>query len=374
MIPVAEAFLTAFCLAFLVFPTIIKIARNKQLCDQPNHRSSHRKSTPSLGGLGVFFGLTISVFFWSEAVTPLLQYLLCAVMLITAVGLNDDIQTMQPLRKLVVQAVAILLVIYFGELRIHSLHGFFGITELPVAISYGFTLLFMLTVINGFNLIDGINGLAGSVALISGVVFGAWFYANGVADAALVAVALSGAALAFLFFNVTPAKIFLGDTGSLLIGLLLAVLGVQLLEAPLATMLAPANTPAMLLAMLILPLFDTCRVFILRLYRGQSPFLPDRNHLHHLLIDMGYSHMRAAGLLVMANVLMLVVAILLQPLAIEWQLLSLFILATAGSLLLDRQYQQMIKSVSIGSDTLTDNELSPSEAASKTAEVIEHQS
>lgn len=360
---IIAALFTAFGIAFFTIPSIIQIALEKNLCDQPNQRSSHKKRTPSLGGFAIFIAMIFSVFFWTTELSLLAKYLLCGSLIVTVMGLKDDIVTLSPAKKIVGQMIAILLLIYFGEVKIESFFGLFGINEIPIFLSYSFTLLFMLTVINGFNLIDGINGLAASAALLAASFFGAWFYWIGLAEEALIAFALIGSLLAFLFYNITPAKIFLGDTGSLLIGLVVAILCVQFWghQTSGSTAIVINSPPLVVCSVLILPLFDTVRVFFIRLLKKKSPFHPDRSHLHHMLIDMGLSHMRATGVLIGVNLLFISTACLLQGIMVEIQMFLLLGLAIGLSVLIAQLKKNYDSDMA---DRLLSNEYEESETIS----------
>jgi UDP-N-acetylmuramyl pentapeptide phosphotransferase/UDP-N-acetylglucosamine-1-phosphate transferase len=165
-------------------------------------------------------------------------------------------------------------------------------------------------------LIDGINGLSGSISTLISITLGIWFLLIHRYDMAIVAFSLAGAVVAFLKYNYTPAKIFMGDTGALLIGLVCSILTIQFIE--FNYQLEVGNpykinaAPAVAIGILILPLFDTLRVFITRALRGRSPLQPDRNHIHHLLIDLGLSHMQATFTLVVVNFVFIVIVFLLQ--------------------------------------------------------------
>ncbi len=325
--------LTAFGIVFYIIPTIIRIASEKNLCDELNHRSSHKKRTPSLGGLAIFIALTLSIFFWTAEISLLIRYLLFGSLIVTMMGLKDDIVTLSPSTKIAGQMVAIIVLIHFAGVSIDSFFGLFGINELPVYLSYAFTLLFMLTIVNGFNLIDGIDGLAASIALLAASFFGSWFYWVGQEGEALIAFTLIGALLAFLLYNITPAKIFLGDTGSLLIGLVVSILCVQFWGHQTNPIIFD-NAPIVACSVLIIPLFDTVRVFYIRIVKGKSPFRPDRSHLHHMLIDMGFTHMRATGVLIAVSLFFIITACLMQGIMIEVQMLLLSGLAIVFSRLI----------------------------------------
>jgi UDP-GlcNAc:undecaprenyl-phosphate GlcNAc-1-phosphate transferase len=306
------SFLTAFTLTYFVLPSIISISKAKRLFDEPNNRSSHTVSTPSLGGIGIFAGAIFSIVLW----TPFgdfgnLQYILCAFIIIFLIGAKDDISPISPTKKLIGQILAAAILIFKSDIRLSGFYGLFGVHDpLWEPFCVLLTIFTMLVIINAFNLIDGINGLAGSIgALITGTL-GCWFFMVDRIEFAIVAFATTGAVIAFLKYNYTPAKIFMGDTGSLLIGLVSAILAIEFID--LNYHLEPGHpfkleaVPAVAMGILILPLFDTLRVFTTRIIRRQSPFQPDRRHIHHLLIDSGFTHMEATASLVFTNILFIV--------------------------------------------------------------------
>jgi len=319
MYDIILAFLTSFVLTFLAIPSIISVAIKKRLMDEPGDRHSHTVSTPSLGGIGIFAGTIFSIILW----TPFkyfgdLQYILCSFIIIFLIGAKDDIDPMSPGKKFAGQIFAAFILIFKAKVILTSFQGILGIYEIPYFLSVGLTLLTILVIINAFNLIDGINGLSGSLGILISVVLGVWFYQIDHIEIAIVAFSLSGSILAFLKYNVTPAKIFMGDTGSLLLGLVCSILAIKFIELHRELPGTPYEefafnaAPAVAFGILILPLFDTLRVFTMRILKGNSPFYPDRNHIHHLLIDSGLSHMQATSALVMVNMLFIFMVVKLQ--------------------------------------------------------------
>ncbi|MCB9277758.1 MAG: undecaprenyl/decaprenyl-phosphate alpha-N-acetylglucosaminyl 1-phosphate transferase [Lewinellaceae bacterium] len=306
---VALCLLTAFAITFLALPSVIQVARIKNLYDVPTERSSHSKNTPSLGGVGIFAGAVFSIIFWTDFQSSSnMKYALCSMIIIFLIGLKDDLLPLSPWKKLLGQVLAAVILVFLSGYRLHSFYGFLGFDgPLPIWISAILSVFLILVISNAFNLIDGINGLAGSISCLTAGAFGSWFWAAGFTDLAVLSFALVGAVLAFLRFNLSPASIFMGDTGSLFIGLILAVLTLRFLElnSTLAfdSELKVQASPTVAIGILIIPLFDTIRVFITRIIRGQSPFRADRRHIHHLLVDFGFSHTQATGLLVLVNCL-----------------------------------------------------------------------
>ncbi len=295
-------------MTFFGIPSIIRIATKNKFLDQPGDRRVHFVSTPSLGGIGIFAGTVFSIIMW----TPLdefsgLQYILSAFFIIFLVGAKDDIDPISVHKKLIGQILAAAIIIFLADIRITSLYGMFEIGVLPYSYSVVITFSFVLLVINSFNFIDGINGLAGSLGIVMAVTFGTWFFLIGRIEMAAIAFALTGAITAFLYYNYTPAKIFMGDTGSLLLGLIVAILCINFMEAQQwisARHPYAYDSPiGVALGIIFIPIFDAIRVLLMRLLRGQAPYKADRSHIHHLLLRIGFSHMQATSILVFCNVL-----------------------------------------------------------------------
>lgn len=303
------SFLTAFTLTYFAIPSIIYLAKEKRIFDEPGNRSSHKVSTPSLGGIAIFAGVLFSIVLW----TPFgefnqLQYILCAFLILFLVGARDDVLPMDANKKMVAQILAACILVFKSNIELTSLYGLFGFEdELPYWLSSLISIFTILVIVNAFNLIDGINGLAGCIGSLIAATLGCWFILTDHSEYAIVAFACVGAIVAFLKYNFTPAKIFMGDTGSLHIGLVCAILVIEFIDSnfhlPQGAPYKLGATPVVAIGIMIIPLFDTIRVFITRIIRGYSPFHPDRRHIHHLLLDYGCSHMRATGILLFVNVL-----------------------------------------------------------------------
>ena len=334
MYDIILSFLTAFMLTYFAIPSIINIAKKKNLCDEPGDRRSHSESTPSLGGIAIFAGVIFSIILW----TPFelfgdLQYILCSFIIIFLIGAKDDILPISPNKKLIGEVLAAAILVFKSNVKLTSFYGLFGIGELPEIVSILLSIFVIIVIINAFNLIDGINGLSGSIATLISVTLGTWFFLTDQIALALVAFSLAGAVVAFLKYNFTPAKIFMGDTGSLLIGLVCSILAIKFIESHNALSAnhrwAFKAVPAVAVGIMILPLFDTLRVFLMRAMRGKSPFSPDRTHIHHLLIDIGLSHMQATGVLVVVNILFIIMVIALQDIGSAKLLILIIAMAIA---------------------------------------------
>jgi UDP-GlcNAc:undecaprenyl-phosphate/decaprenyl-phosphate GlcNAc-1-phosphate transferase len=325
--------LLAFIITYAAIPVIINVSNIKKLYDHPNARKIHAIPVPSLGGLGIFAGFIIACLITiPTSSAPSFQYFFAAALIIFFLGLKDDILVLTPMKKMIGQVVAAFVIIYKGGLVIKSMHGFLGVHELPEAISLAITYLTIIVVINSFNLIDGVDGLAAGLGIFTTLSFGMYFYITGQAQYATLAFAMSGSLLAFLIFNRAPARIFMGDTGSLLIGLVNAILAIHFINEADASggIMAIKAPPAIAVAILIIPLFDTLRVFAIRILARRSPFSPDRNHIHHILLDRGMSHKAVCLTLITTNIFFVTLAYIFRNLNINILIPLLVLCAFAG--------------------------------------------
>lgn len=305
----------AFLITFFSIPVIIKVAKEKKLFDEPGERKIHKEVIPTLGGLGIFAGFIFSTLMGlPRGESAPFQYFLAAIMLIFFMGLKDDILILTAAKKFVGQLVAAGIIIKFGGIEIKDMSGIIGLHLLSPTASFLISLFTIVVITNSFNLIDGVDGLAGSLGLLTTLLFGIYFYFSGQILYAVMALSLAGSLAAFLIFNFHPAKIFMGDTGSLLIGLINSILVIQFINTasdPNST-IPLASAPAIGFAILIVPLFDTLRVVGLRLLSRRSPFWPDRNHIHHFLLDIGLSHRMIALSCVAINLLFILMSYFLR--------------------------------------------------------------
>ncbi|HXD79549.1 MAG TPA: MraY family glycosyltransferase [Puia sp.] len=317
----------SFTITFLAIPAVINVAEMKKLFDMPDARKVHHSPITPLGGLGIFagfvFGCLLTVRF-NEAAE--IQYFIAASLVIFFLGLKDDILVISPIKKFIGQVLAAFIIIYYGNIQIRSMNGFLGINQLPEMFSLLLTYFAVIVVINSFNLIDGVDGLAGSLGLLSTTIFGAYFLRIGMPSYAVLAFSLAGSLLAFLIFNFQPAKIFMGDTGSLLVGTINAILVVKFINvADSSGVSMPVSaSPAVGFTILMIPLLDTLRVFGIRILHRRPPFSPDRNHIHHLLLDRGFSHRSITLTLVAINTAMIGVVFMLRSLNCTLLIFSVF--------------------------------------------------
>ncbi len=318
MIELVLCFATAFSLTYFAIPPIISIALAKNLCDEPDERRTHQVPTPSLGGIAIFGGIIFSMVLWTPPSFFInLQYVLCSFILIFLIGAKDDLAPVAANKKMIAQILAASILVMKSDVQLHSLYGLAGFYgSLPNWLGIALSIFTILVIMNAINLIDGIDGLAGSLSAVIFSVFGVWFYLAGHYEFSILALASLGAVLAFLKYNFSPSKIFMGDTGSLILGITVAILALKFIDYNY--LLAKDSIyrfqagPAIAIGILVVPLFDTLRVFTTRILRGGSPFKPDRRHIHHLLIDAGCTHLQATGVLVMTNLLLISLVFLLD--------------------------------------------------------------
>jgi len=311
----------SFTATFLAIPVVIKVAQMKKLYDVPDERKVHLNPIPSLGGLGIFAGFLFGVLLSTPFTkTPEMQYFIAAAMVIFFLGIKDDIIVLSPIKKFIGQVFAAFIIVYLGNIQITSMHGFLGIHELPTSISLILTYFTILVIINSFNLIDGIDGLAAGLGILTTSILGLYMYQVGETSYAILALALVGSLLGFIIYNFQPARIFMGDTGSLLVGLVNAILVIKFIQVGTTPGVAiPIQAaPALAFALLMIPLLDTLRVFAIRMFQRRSPFSPDRNHIHHLMLDKGLSHRTISLSLVAFNGLVILAAYYLQPIGCTW--------------------------------------------------------
>lgn len=340
-------FITSFVVVLYSTPALIKVAILKNLIDLPSEeRKIHKRAIPTIGGIIIYAATLFSFSLWYnieelheysliyESVKEF-QILIATSLVLFFVGVKDDIIGTAPVKKLFAHVVVGLILILMGHVRITGLHGVFGVEEIPDWGSIFLSLFTYIVVVNAMNLIDGVDGLAAGVGFLATVFFGTWFVFANEYTLASLSFALAGSLLGFLVFNFSPAKIFMGDSGSLIIGMFIYVLSAELIEYPadrLDNFWVNVSNPIFAIAALIYPLTDTLRVFIIRALKGQSPFSADRNHLHHRLIDCGYSHTKTVIIIYIFTVL--TVAVSLLSYYINTSLSLLTVMACSGLFIL----------------------------------------
>lgn len=301
-------FLTAFFLTYIAIPKIIRVSYRKNLMDEPGNRSSHVKKVPNLGGLAIFFAISIAASVFSYELFGRFIFLFASMVILMFTGLMDDILVVAPDKKLYAQILTASLLVLGSDVRISNFFGVLGIYQLNYFISIGFTIFFFIIFINSFNLIDGIDGLAGGITIAVCLAFAYSFYVLNDLQMVVFAFTIIGSMLAFLYFNLSKKfKIFMGDTGSLLLGFLIAFMTIKFLHLILEEKPYLPTAPAIAVAILIIPIIDTLSVTFIRLKNGHSPMKADKNHLHHKFLSVGLSHQQTALILIIVNILVLIV-------------------------------------------------------------------
>ncbi len=339
VISVLFVLVTGILVSAYTIKVVIKIARLRGLTDQADFlRKIHKGQTPTLGGIAIFFSVIIAYSLWvGDNIADFYPYLIVSLMILFATGMKDDILEIDSKKKFFLQLLAALILVVPGDVRLLEMDGFLGLgleMSPPMAPSLIFvvSIFTFVVIVNSYNLIDGIDGLAGSQALFATFAFGTWFYINGHLAETILAAALAGSLIGFLYHNKEPAKIFMGDTGSLVIGFVLATLAFRLIKLNAVSTGWQFEKPTVYaFAAMIVPMFDTLRVIFLRLLNGCSPFIADNRHIHHCLLRFGYTHNGICGVLLFTSLVILIVATYINPINIHYTLLIL--LGMAGLML-----------------------------------------
>lgn len=303
----------SFIVSYLVIPRIISIVRIKNLMDKPNQRSSHKEKTPTMGGVAFFASLLSSLYFLQVYDSHKLGLsLVIGLLILFYIGIKDDLVGVSPRTKIIGQMLSFIFVMDSDELSITSLNGFLGFYELPLWISYFLGIFIIISIVNAYNLIDGINGSASMVGIMIFSIFSYIFYQTKDYYFVLLSISSIGCLTAFLRYNISKKNsIFMGDTGSLLIGFVIGVCTLRFLNLPIER-LSMANINyynkfVLVFIILYIPFVDTMRVFLIRILKHRSPFFADRNHIHHIMIDyMMLSHIQASLLLALFNLLVFI--------------------------------------------------------------------
>ena len=310
------AFGFALSLCYKIIPTIVHVATVKKLFDMPNERKLNKKPIPNLGGVAIYIALTLSpLLFISTNESNEYLAIIGSSIIIFFIGMKDDLIIIDPKKKLIGQLIAVSIVVFLGGIRFSNLNGFLNLYEINEYISLPLTFLFLIGIINGFNLIDGIDGLISGVTILISLTFGIWFYLTSQILFMIISFALAGSLVSFFYFNVFSKKnkIFMGDSGSLLIGLVIGILTIIFINrnAEITNYKIKAIIP-IILSILIIPIVDTIRVFIIRILNGKSPFSADKNHIHHKLLELKFSHLQATLIIVGVNLYFIIQSFLLQ--------------------------------------------------------------
>lgn len=302
-------FTIALCSTWWIYKKVLKIAQLKQIVDNPDARKMQKVPVPVLGGIAVFFGIIISltttgIYFETSSLFAITGVLV----IMLYVGVMDDILSLSPAMRFLVEIIVVLLLIFCNKYSLNNFHGLWGIGQISEWIAVPLTVLACVGIINAINLIDGVNGLCSGYCIVASFIFGGYFIWADDQEAASLAVLSIGALLPFFFHNVfgKKSRMFIGDGGSLMMGTIISsfVIGALNCDSPLADKVdANFGMIPFSLSILAIPIFDTVRVMTMRILRKKSPFQPDRTHLHHLLIDFGFSHIGTALSVILSNLI-----------------------------------------------------------------------
>lgn len=319
----------AFFLSVAGIPSVIQAAIKFRLFDQADsHRKSHKVSISRLGGVAIFCSFTITILLFATTVNyQQANFLITSCIILFGLGLKDDMGGVTPRTKFLLQLVVAVILVVLGNFRLSSFYGVFLLWEVNVFWGSLFSIVVIIFVNNSFNLIDGVDGLAGTLGAIATLSFGVFFAIAGALPYAFIGFAMFGAICGFLVFNYAPAKIFMGDTGALLIGLVCVILAIKFIELnKVGSIPTPHfnSAPSIAVAVIMVPVFDSLRIFFIRILHRQSPFTGDRNHIHHRLQRLGFNSYQIVFTLGVFNVMIIFLAVLLQHLG-NFVLISLLI-------------------------------------------------
>ena len=325
------AFAISAYIARLIIPRILLISFRKKLFDVPNDRKIHKRAIPRLGGVSFFPTILLSCcsvltirtltgygisFLPATYILPEFLVLTCGLVLLYLTGIADDLVGVRYRQKFVIQILCASLLPVSG-LWINDFYGLFGVGVLSPWVGIPFTILTIVFITNAINLIDGIDGLASGLSSVSLLVFGFLFIEKGFWIYSMLAFSTFGVLVPFFYYNVFGSaeharKIFMGDTGSLTLGYILSFLAIKYSQN---TEFIPVTQGAFVIAFstLIVPAFDVVRVVIVRIYRGKSPFEPDKNHIHHQFLAMGFTVRKAMLLILLISCVFSGMNILLMP-------------------------------------------------------------
>ena len=328
--------MAAFLSALWLHPRVVKIAIAKGITDKPNKRKLQREPIPVLGGVVVYFGIMMGVgcsvpFCDAQEMTVILA--LGTLMLYT--GTMDDIIGLTPKFRFTIETLSVLAVMFIGGYSIYDFHGVWGIGRIPMWVEIPLTIVAVVGIINSINLIDGVDGLSSGYCMMACAVFGAYFGITGDIIMAILAIACIGALIPFFGHNVfgKKSKMFIGDGGTLLMGMIMSLFVLNVLQGSGSTALAGNfGFVPFTLAVMAIPVFDTVRVMVTRIIRKTSPFNPDKKHLHHAFIELGFSHLATTVTTLLLNMVIIAVWFLLYMLGASVNVQFMVVLIVAAVL------------------------------------------
>lgn len=313
---ILTAFITSLIAVTWIHPTIVKIARDKNIVDNPGIRKLQSCPVPVLGGVAIFFGIIIGLCFTSGYVASAsLMPIIAAMLIMLYIGTIDDIVNLSAKKRFIMEIGVILLLIFTNNMLIDDFHGLWGINDISRGVAIPLTTIAAVGIINSINLIDGVNGLSSGYCILASGVFGAFFYITGNTPMAILASVCIGSLLPFFFHNVfgKSSKMYIGDGGALTMGVTMSAFVISTLNTDTTNSDILSDISGLIpftLAIMIIPVTDTLRVMSMRIMRGVSPFHPDKTHLHHLFINHGFSHAGTTMMILLLNTIVIITQLL----------------------------------------------------------------
>jgi UDP-N-acetylmuramyl pentapeptide phosphotransferase/UDP-N-acetylglucosamine-1-phosphate transferase len=315
-------------IGYYIVPRIVFISRKKKLFDFIDNRKVHKDNIPRLGGVSFFPALLFSICFivairysfnmpikteLADGVLVEMLFLVCGLILLYFIGLADDLVGVSYKFKLLAQVISAILMIS-GGVYINDFCGFLGIHAIPAYVGYPLTVLVVIFIINSINLIDGVDGLASGLSSVALISLGSWYLYKDLYMYSMLSFSMIGVIIPFFYYNVFSKrrKIFMGDTGSLMLGYLISFLSIKFC---MLTQFAPqysfSGAPIFILSILFIPLFDSVRVFSERVMQGRFPFYPDKTHIHHKFLALGFSHIQTMSIILLLAIVFAVLNVIL---------------------------------------------------------------
>ncbi|WP_333660646.1 MraY family glycosyltransferase [Chishuiella changwenlii] len=323
------AFFTALIITLISIPKIIRISYKKGLMDVPGERSSHTNKIPTLGGVALFFGIVVSTSIFATDLGVNYSFFLSAITILFFIGLMDDLLVVAPDKKLYGQIISTVLIVFGSGIMINSFLGLFNVYEIPYSLGVLITIFVFITLINAYNLIDGIDGLASGVGIIISLCFVYIFYRIFDYGIGILAISTIAVLLGFLRYNLSKEfKIFMGDTGSMVIGFILTFMAIRFVYISESSNLGLTTAPALLLFIFVIPILDTISVFTIRILNKRSPFSADKNHLHHQFLKLGFTHIQTSIIIMLINIFFVIIGYYFRNIEINKLFLIFIVLST----------------------------------------------
>ena len=339
--PFLSAFVS-FIIGLSFMPVVLDIAKKRNFVVKPNRRTSHEGIIPNIGGINIFISFLFTVFLFNFQIFSQLQFVILGIFIILIVGLIDDLIDLKPTWKLFGEFASAFFLIVISDVRLSNFHGFFGINELSLGVSYFISFFVFVVIINSLNLIDGVDGLASGLGILYCLFFGVYFNLTSNINFAISAFAMVGSLAVFFLYNVfgKTQKIFMGDSGSLLLGYMITLYVFKFCEMnayhSVPTSFYMSAAPAVSICILSVPLFDTMRVILTRIKKGVSPFYPDKNHIHHLLLKSGLKHLQVTFVLLLVSTGFICLGIIGRNWSIGFLIFTAFSIASTLTFILWR--------------------------------------